>query len=1311
MAQAPKPALAAPVHVDTSRHLQTHFSFRNVDVGVLEGRLARLGVHLPIALKGKITARIGVAVPWRSLLSAGAYELTGDISSPQLTVEDFDLHKVAAKLRWAEGVLTLDDLRFALDGEVEDENKRGQFDGSARMQVEPRGQLSLSAALDGLTVATLAKNVSALAILREGRFSGQIEAAVPVNDIRSPAAWSAHGQLHADDVNVEGIAGLHGDVGFEVRQANARTTRLVLEAPFGRIEGEASAGLSPPLPFELNAIATFGDLRKLESIAGIAVPLAGHATATLSARGNGQPATVTAHGLFALANVSIEGITIPTASGGLVFDGQTATLSDLHAVINGGEITGAATIPVASGLVSGLVNLRNVRLEPFSNIAKLAYSFGGSVSGDARFSIDREQSSDWLRWTLDAQGVGNDLRVAASQSRRLSATLKLANGTLSFPQVRGDLDGGTIDGRVSVDLREGHAFESELSVVNLDVGQLSQLAMPSRPLPTLAGRVSARANVRGTLQPLQSTGTGSFGATGFSADGVTADRVSLRFALGGTHVDVTNLDAALLGGSMSGTARIAWQDSDSNIALNWTSVDLAPAARAAWPMPPHTKIVTNGWIRGHGPPKSIDLQKWTGKASANATATQNSQTIAAAGASIVLDRGVAHLSNGEVNIAGGRTNFEGDIALGAPVAFHAKGQTTRFNLALAKSFAGASLPLDVAGTVDAQFDAHGTLQPLKVTGRAAAGGQTLHVGNFLIDSWNGLLTSDGDVAKLDRAAINAYDGQATLTATLPLAGFNSDPGALATIDAAWQHIDLARLPLVSPRRTAGLQAETDGDIHFKVPVQNLEQPNAWTWHAALKAGLAERGGVHLGGLESTGNGGNGRAKVEAHGTLLDGRIELNAAVRTGATLADFDIEDIHFLLDRLQLSQLSRVIRDYSLRPLRGTVSASAELHRTKGDDDGTGALRIEGLGWGNVLWSDHLAATFRIGHDAIDLVDTSGSLAGGTLEASGQVPLGESRAGHISLGLSNVRLQELLEPWPGAASLARGTVDLQLRGRLADVCRFEGIGSTHDAKLAGLRVSDAQFPFNATWDPRTGRAKMVAHQGHAQLARGRMTSRLEVDVLHDVDLRGNVDLTNVDLNALEASFSPSARFGSGTVQGSLAFAGKNVRSVNDLTGTLHFKLRNAQAMTLPVLQQIGPLLSAGVSTATRFNDGDIRGSLSHGVVRLKKFTLTSPSVQVFASGDVALAGRLDLELVARTGQQGANGPLATLALNRLALTAAGPVGWVIEANELLSNRVINAHVSGNIRHPTIQIRPVALLEQEALRFFLGQAAGGTALP
>src|SRR5205823_8333566 len=118
----------------------------------------------------------------------------------------------------------------------------------------------------------------------------------------------------------------------------------------------------------------------------------------------------------------------------------------------------------------------------------------------------------------------------------------------------------------------------------------------------------------------------------------------------------------------------------------------------------------------------------------------------------------------------------------------------------------------------------------------------------------------------------------------------------------------------------------------------------------------------------------------------------------------------------------------------------------------------------------------------------------------------------------------------------------------------------------------------------------------------------------------------------------------------------------------------------------------------------DLRGSLSRGVFRIQQLSLATSSLQLYVDGNVSLQGRLDLNVLARTqGMEAPNLPFLRLLGLRIPVTGAIPITLVIEASNYLANRLIHLHVGGTIRSPTIQVKPVPLLTQEAVRFFVNR--------
>jgi hypothetical protein len=55
----------------------------------------------------------------------------------------------------------------------------------------------------------------------------------------------------------------------------------------------------------------------------------------------------------------------------------------------------------------------------------------------------------------------------------------------------------------------------------------------------------------------------------------------------------------------------------------------------------------------------------------------------------------------------------------------------------------------------------------------------------------------------------------------------------------------------------------------------------------------------------------------------------------------------------------------------------------------------------------------------------------------------------------------------------------------------------------------------------------------------------------------------------------------------------------------------------------------------------------------------------------------------------------------RLSVLVSPPIGLLLEANQFLANQVVYLEVTGTIHSPTIRVRALPLLQEEAIRFFL----------
>jgi hypothetical protein len=155
---------------------------------------------------------------------------------------------------------------------------------------------------------------------------------------------------------------------------------------------------------------------------------------------------------------------------------------------------------------------------------------------------------------------------------------------------------------------------------------------------------------------------------------------------------------------------------------------------------------------------------------------------------------------------------------------------------------------------------------------------------------------------------------------------------------------------------------------------------------------------------------------------------------------------------------------------------------------------------------------------------------------------------------------------------------------------------------------------------------------------------------------------------------------------------------MDDLQATFFATLHQAQALQMPVLRQLTPFLRPGMSAAT-FQSGEAEARLARGVVRLQRLTLQGGILQMIVEGTITLASRLDLEVTARSADSGVLPPV--LRLLRIPTAGAMPLSLLAEASFLLANSVVHLRVTGTVRSPSIQIEPVRLLSEDAVRFFL----------
>ena len=118
------------------------------------------------------------------------------------------------------------------------------------------------------------------------------------------------------------------------------------------------------------------------------------------------------------------------------------------------------------------------------------------------------------------------------------------------------------------------------------------------------------------------------------------------------------------------------------------------------------------------------------------------------------------------------------------------------------------------------------------------------------------------------------------------------------------------------------------------------------------------------------------------------------------------------------------------------------------------------------------------------------------------------------------------------------------------------------------MTVTNARMAVDWNLMPAAGRGELAIREFSGQTAGGRVAGKANYLMATDgTRLDGRAQFTNVEVGAVARATDTLATVGIGRATGVVAFAGRNVRSVKDLTGSVRATLGPAQALQLPVLK------------------------------------------------------------------------------------------------------------------------------------------------
>jgi hypothetical protein len=249
------------------------------------------------------------------------------------------------------------------------------------------------------------------------------------------------------------------------------------------------------------------------------------------------------------------------------------------------------------------------------------------------------------------------------------------------------------------------------------------------------------------------------------------------------------------------------------------------------------------------------------------------------------------------------------------------------------------------------------------------------------------------------------------------------------------------------------------------------------------------------------------------------------------------------------------------------------------------------------------------------------------------------------------------------------------------------------------VQVSDLRVPFEVAMSP-GGYGRLAIREAAGRAGTGRARAELTADWGYSTRLDGRILFSDVPLRTISPAIGESGLFGNGRITGRFDIGGQNVRSADDLTGTLVATLNNTSVREIPVLQETVRFLNPS-GLVKPFQSGDLRATLRNGVFNVQRLALANPAAQLFAAGTVSTSGRVDLDVVAHTGVIGPDVPGLRLFGLRLPVFGPIPITLIRDVTDFLSNRTIRMTITGTTSNPIVRVNVGALLREEAVRFFL----------
>lgn len=703
------------------------------------------------------------------------------------------------------------------------------------------------------------------------------------------------------------------------------------------------------------------------------------------------------------------------------------------------------------------------------------------------------------------------------------------------------------------------------------------------------------------------------------------------------------------------------------------------------------KLLFSSPINGISEPKN-----WTGRATLKGPEVEivgRPMTDVVLGFSV--EKGNATLTDSSAKLAGIPLAASGEIGLEKPFKFSAKLNTTAADVAdLRKLVPDLKIPVEVAGKIAVAAKATGTVEPLAIVSDGTLKASDLDLGtstgNAVAFAW----AVDNERAKITDLDAKLFGGTVKGFADIPL-----DSAKAGSAVLEFDNLDAAPASRLVPDMPVRITGRISGKLDVKLPAAEPGKARIPVGNLDLTAPRLTVQGIPAERLSGSLKAADGGVEYDLKGRALGGSFDVNGRYPPRAKPNVGPAREGSLNLRGVNLGRLS-IALGLGER-LRGT----ADLFFNFADDlsSGEGRFRVRRLAWGDFVLASELTSRILLRDQRLSLSDFGGTIAGGFPNGKIIVNLESLRSGWFRMSINRAQLPILAAPLGFELQDASGTVSAVITGRLGRRSTGQGTLVISQGGIGGVPLTSLRVPIAWTVGAYGKYGQVSAREAAGALGGGQITGNAMYSWGAAGQAEAKFRFTNLRIGSIVPSLNGDSRFGAASITGTASLNGRNVQSINDLSGLLNANLAQASLGHVPVLRVIKPFIPA-IGLFTPFEKGDVRARLNRGIVRVDRLALRNPGARVFVEGTVTLAGRLDLGVLVQTGPGAVEDQLFRLFANRIPY--AGPlipIAVVRDITEFVSNRAIRLIVTGTVNHPVARLNTAALLTDEAIRFLVNK--------